>query len=141
MSISTPSSRSSGHAGPRSVDHRVTGLGLILLTGVVLIGCTEADAPRQLAEPQTVADLFPDAPGKALVLDNCGTCHAVACAVIGQRPAARWASLQDDHRDKTSNLREEDLNALFAYLADRFNDAAPEPRVPPQFLAQGCAPF
>lgn len=93
------------------------------------------------AEPATVGDLFPEGLGRQLVLDACGVCHAVACSAIGQRPAARWDNLKEDHRDKASGLSEEELETLFAYLKEHFSDSKPEPRVPPRFLEAGCTPF
>lgn len=136
----------------------------VIYAGWLLAGCAEAGAPSVNdvesassaapspsqppaaseavgAEPATLADLFPEGPGKALVLDTCGECHAVACSTIGQRPLARWAGLEEDHRDKASNLSEENLETIFAYLSEHFNDSRPEPRVPPRFLEAGCTPF
>ena len=138
-------------------------VGAAICSGLLLAGCAEAGAPSVDdvesassagpspsqppavdavgAEPATVADLFPEGPGKALVLDTCGECHAVACSAIGQRTLARWAGLEEDHRDKASNLSEENLETIFAYLSEHFSDSRPEPRVPPRFLEAGCTPF
>ena len=127
----------------------------VIYAGSLLAGCAEAGAPsvddvesassatREAvgAEPATLADLFPEGSGKALVLDTCGECHALACSAIGQRTLARWAGLEEDHRDKASNLSEENLETIFAYLSEHFNDSRPEPRVPPRFLEAGCTPF
>ena len=129
----------------------------VIMGGSLLAGCGAADssdsdraesAPRaseptavEPPEPATAADLFPEGPGRSLVLDNCGTCHAVACAAIGQRTPARWDNLKEGHRDHVSNLGEQDLETVFEYLKEHFNNTKPEPRVPPQFLVEGCAPF
>ena len=129
-----------------------------IMSGSLLAGCGTADsssdsdpaesAPRaseptavEPPEPATAADLFPDGPGRSLVLDNCGTCHAVACAAIGQRTPARWDNLKEGHQDHVPNLGEQDLETIFVYLKEHFNNTKPEPRVPPQFLVEGCAPF
>lgn len=129
---------------------------ILVLAGGLSTGCSEvsapgpdaappasvpAPAPAAPAQPATVADLFPEGPGRDLVLNNCSACHAVACSAIGQRTAARWDSLREDHRDKVSSLGEQDLNTLFAYLKENFNDTRPEPTVPPAFLEGGCTPF
>ena len=90
------------------------------------------------AEPATVVDLFPAAPARELVLNNCGTCHNVACTVIGQRSAARWDALNDGHKDKVKGV---DLDAIFGYLKVNFDDSKPEPKVPSKFLEGGCTPF
>ena len=129
---------------------------VVILAVSLLMGCAAVEAPSlegesaaavatttaaAAPEPQTVADLFPEGAGKALVLDNCSACHAVACSVIGQRPQARWNNLKVDHRDKASSLSEVDLDMLFAYLSEHFNDSQPAPSVPAHFLEQGCTPF
>jgi mono/diheme cytochrome c family protein len=88
--------------------------------------------------PTTAADLFPPGAGRDVVLNNCGTCHNLACSTIGQRAAARWESLKASHIEKVSDA---DREAAFGYLAAHFNDSTPEPVVPPKFLAGGCTPF
>jgi hypothetical protein len=89
-------------------------------------------------EPKTVADLFPAGPGRDLVMNNCTSCHNVACSAMGQRTADRWDSLRDAHRDRVSGA---DVNAIFAYLKTNFGPDKPEPRIPPAFLEGGCTPF
>ena len=160
-----PSPRCSRLAHAREGSARVSGqlsswlLLVAIAAGLLLAGCGDAGAPEgeivkpatsssepaaklaKLAEPATVGDLFPEGLGRQLVLDTCGVCHAAACSVIGQRPAARWDNLKEDHRDKASSLSEEELETLFAYLKEHFSDSKPEPRVPPHFLEGGCTPF
>lgn len=106
-------------------------------------GESAASAPEPAAPPPVAspAELFPDGAGRSLVLENCGSCHAVACSAIGQRTDARWDNLKEGHRDKVANMSEEDLETVFAYLKEHFNDSKPEPAVPPNFLAGGCTPF
>jgi hypothetical protein len=76
-----------------------------------------------------------------LVLDNCGACHAVACAAKGRRTAGRWGGLKEGHKEKVSGMSPADYDAVFAYLQANFNDTKPEPSIPPEFLEQGCTPF
>ena len=134
---------------------------VVIIGGLLLAGCGESDpsfdsdrvesvltesdpaaaTAMNPAMPVTAADLFPEGPGRPLVLDNCGTCHAVACAVIGQRVPARWDNLKEGHRDNVSNLSQQDLETVFGYLKKHFNDSEPEPRVPPHLLEGGCTPF
>lgn len=94
--------------------------------------------PAPAAEYRTVADVFPEAPEKALVLNNCASCHNVACSVIGQRTSDRWDGLRDAHRDRVSGA---DVDAMFAYLKANFGESKPEPKIPPAFLEGGCTPF
>lgn len=135
---------------------------LVIIGGALLVGCAEAGAPSvgseetapatsesappadaavSSPEPATVADFFPQGAGRELVLSTCGSCHAVACSAIGQRTSARWDALKVDHRDKVSSTSAQDLDSIFAYLKTNFNDARPEPRLPPHFLEGGCTPF
>lgn len=136
----------------------------LVLAGLLLhTGCTEVSAPASnepgsgsaaapaaaqgaapaagtatSVEPATVADIFPPGAGRSAVLDNCGSCHNLACSAIGQRPDARWDALKTSHVEKVSGT---DLNELFDYLKANFSDNKPEPKVPPRFLEGGCTPF
>jgi hypothetical protein len=132
-----------------------------LIAGGLLAACGEAQAPGRAAnqpateaantqpappaaavadapEPKTVADIFPAGPQREAVLNNCASCHNVACAAIGQRTAERWDALKAGHQDKTPGA---DVNAMFEYLKANFDSTKPEPRVPPRFLEGGCTPF
>ena len=93
------------------------------------------------AEYATISDLFPEGEGKDIVLNNCASCHAVACAAIGQRPANRWEDLAQAHAEHVPSLSDAERQTAFAYLASHFSDQQPEPNVPPQFLERGCTPF
>ena len=119
---------------------------------LTLGGCGETGPPEAVRDPveeaapaapaaASLTDIFPEGPGRSMVMDNCGSCHAAACSAIGQRTRARWANLKEDHRDKAAEMAAEDYDALFAYLSEHFNDSQPEPVVPAQFLAGGCTPF
>ena len=126
---------------------------LMTVGGLLLAGCGGAAGPEEASPeptpepppaapaPVSLGDIFPEGLGRAMVLDACGACHAAACSAIGQRTEARWANLKEDHRDKVSDMSDEDYGVLFAYLAENFNDTKPEPVVPPQFLEGGCTPF
>jgi len=104
-----------------------------------------AQAPEpqesQEAQPQTIADIFPEGDGRILVLNNCASCHAVACAAIGQRTPARWEALQAAHREHIPAMSDEDLETIFTYLQSNFDNTQPEPEIPQAFLQRGCTPF
>ncbi|MGE3507648.1 MAG: hypothetical protein AB7N65_02045 [Vicinamibacterales bacterium] len=135
---------------------RSSALALILSGGLILGACGGgADAPASESAPpaaaapaenaappaveyKTVADVFPDAPEKALVLNNCAACHNVACSAIGQRTDDRWDGLRDAHRERVPGA---DVDAMFAYLKANFGANNPEPKMPPAFLEGGCTPF
>jgi mono/diheme cytochrome c family protein len=131
---------------------------VVILGGLLLLGCgdggsaPESDSTKSAPSapkaattdpptPATVADPFPEGAGRSLVLESCGTCHAVGCAAIGQRTAARWDNLKLDHREKVKSLSEQDWETIFGYLKEYFNDSKPEPKVPPHLLEGGCTPF
>jgi len=97
-----------------------------------------AAAAAAESEFKTVADVFPAGPGRDLVMNNCTSCHNVACSAIGQRTADRWDSLRDSHRERVSGA---DVNAIFSYLKTNFGPDKPEPKIPPAFLEGGCTPF
>lgn len=130
--------------------------GLLLATvlaAVLATACGQAQAPSEqpagvaapaaaaapLAPvPTNVSQIFPDAPEKELVMNNCAACHNVACSAIGQRSAARWQDLRQAHSDRVPGV---DLEKLFAYLQTHFDDSKPAPNMPPEFLEGGCTPF
>lgn len=97
-----------------------------------------AAAAASTPEPASVAELLPAGPGRDQLLNSCGSCHNLACSLIGQRTATRWDSLKDSHKEKVPDA---ELEAVFTYLKTRFNDANPEPKVPAKFLQGGCTPF
>ena len=137
--------------------------GLALLSSLLVVSaavaCTEAGAPgtgkpaattanaapaaaaapaATAPEPKTVAEVFPAGPQKEAVMNNCGSCHNLACSVIGQRTPERWKALEEGHKDKVTGA---DMHAMFEYLAANFNASKPEPKIPPRFLEGGCTPF
>jgi len=99
-----------------------------------------ASVPAAAPAPATIGDLFPEGEGRVMVLNNCSSCHAVACAAIGQRTLSRWTAIQSAHMDRLPGLSEPQMDTLFRYLAASFNDSLPEPNVPAAFLAAGCTP-
>ena len=135
------------------IDRRL--LGSVLIVSASL-ACTEAgapgtdkpaattsSAPAAAAAPaapelKTVAEVFPAGPQKEAVMNNCGSCHNVACSAIGQRSPERWKALEESHKDKVAGA---DMHAMFEYLAANFNASKPEPKIPPRFLEGGCTPF
>jgi len=131
---------------------RLAPLPALILAACLLLGCSKPTAPETPtaatekpppapASFTTVAGIFPDGPGKELVLSTCGSCHPVACSAIGQRSAERWESLKNGHKDKLTGVTNADLEAMFTYLKATFNESKPEPKVPPEFMQQGCTPF
>lgn len=132
-------------------------LALVLIVGSLVVACgggsepahesgappaTSTSAPAPATPPaveyKTVADVFPEAPEKALVMNNCASCHNVACSAIGQRSDERWNALRDAHKERVPGA---DIEAIFTYLKTNFGASKPEPKMPPAFLEGGCTPF
>jgi hypothetical protein len=99
---------------------------------------TSAAPAATAPELKTVADVFPQGPQREAVMNNCGSCHNLACSAIGQRSPERWKALEEGHKDKVTGA---DMRAMFEYLAANFNASKPEPKIPPRFLEGGCTPF
>ncbi len=79
-------------------------------------------------------------PGKPrdLLLGYCDSCHPWACSVIGQREVDVWETIKVGMRVKVTNISDDDLNAVFAYLEANFNDKKPTPELPPEFANPAC---
>ena len=124
---------------------------VVIVSGWLLAACGKSTAPpadpapavsaNRSADSFSVAGVFPPGPGREMVLDTCGSCHPVVCYALGQRTAERWESIKKGHNDKLTSHSSTDLNVMFSYLKVNFNDAKPEPRIPAEFLQQGCTPF
>jgi hypothetical protein len=117
----------------------------------LLAGCRESDGSRREpvqsgsaaapAEKFVPANVFPAGPGRDIVVSSCGSCHSLLCAVRGQRTAQRWDTIKESHRDKLTSVSGSDLDTMFAYLKEHFNDTKPEPSIPAEFLQEGCTPY
>jgi len=108
---------------------------------VVFIALAAAGAVSP-AKGATLPELLPPGKGLGLLLENCSSCHSVVCTIKGQRTKDRWESLKKDHKDKVANLSDAEFDTLFSYVAENFNDAKPEPKLPPELAQQGsCTPF
>jgi hypothetical protein len=59
---------------------------------------------------------------------------------LGQRTADEWAAVEETHRYAIPGMSVEDLGKAFDYLKQHFNDSAPEPAVPVEWLNGDCAP-
>ena len=90
-------------------------------------------------EPQSWLDIFPNAEGRDLVLQNCGTCHGFDRIVLGQRSQDRWESVKSGHRERTPGISDADYDKLFAYLAAHFNPSNPEPKIPAHLMGPSSA--
>ena len=66
------------------------------------------------------ADGLPDAPGKALVEDLCGTCHPVEEAVATRRSERDWKDVIQLMVDCGATGSEDDFKIILWYLAKNY---------------------
>ncbi len=81
--------------------------------------------------------IFPMGPGRDLVLNDCTVCHTFLRIVVGRRTRDQWDYVRRDMRGKVSQLSDQDVDTLFAYLEANFNDTKPVPALPDWFLQTG----
>ncbi len=82
--------------------------------------------------------IFPPGNGRDLVLNNCTVCHTFLRFVVGQRTKDQWEYVRRDMRGKVSQLSDQDVDTLFAYLEANFNETQPVPSLPDWFLETGA---
>ncbi len=80
-------------------------------------------------------ELFPQGPGRDLVLDNCMNCHSMAPIVMAQKTKGEWNQLAIVHRDKVSRLTDDDFNQLLGYLIANFGPDHKVPQLPDELLS------
>lgn len=79
-------------------------------------------------------EIFPDEPGKDLVLNNCQNCHTWVPIVVLQMNEEEWARWAQDHRGRVEALSDEEFDTLYEYLVSNFNPDTPVPDLPPALL-------
>src|SRR5262245_6129137 len=105
---------------------------VVIVSLSLLAACRESDNSRRepaqnrsaAASPEkfTPASVFPAGAGRDMVVSSCGSCHSLLCGARGQRTAQRWDTIKESHRDKLTSVSGSDLNTMFAYLKDHFNE-------------------
>jgi hypothetical protein len=126
---------------------------VLAFVSLLLTSCAQGDDGDQVSEvgnsavynapaipevPRASSEIFPATGRRGLVLNNCASCHAVACAAIGQRSPSEWSAVEESHLYYIPGLSIEDRGKIFDYLRSYFNDTLPEPRVPEELLEGGC---
>lgn len=96
--------------------------------------------PAPPARPTSAEEIFPDVARRGLVLNNCATCHAIACVALGQRTPEEWSVVEATHTEAIPGMSKEDFGKAFDYLRRHFNDRTPEPFVQPEWLNGECTP-
>lgn len=78
--------------------------------------------------------IFPQGPGRDLVLDNCQNCHTFVPIVILQMEEHEWTRSSVNHRDRVAALTDEEFQALYTYLKANFNPTRAVPTLPKALL-------
>ena len=116
-----------------------------LAVAALLVSCgrpppaEESDAgepPAQTAEakPFNIRDVFPEGPGRELVLDNCQSCHVLVPILVLRMDDAAWYRNSLEHRERVEALGDEDFEILYDYLATTFTPDRPIPKLPAALL-------
>ena len=78
--------------------------------------------------------IFPQGPGRDLVLNNCQNCHTFVPIVVLQMDADAWKRNSVDHRPRIPSVSDADFAAIYAYLPQHFNPGRPVPELPKELL-------
>jgi len=115
---------------------------------VTLAACSaepdKSAAPAPPPPPAEAADsgpvtvdldaIFPQGPGRDLVLNNCQTCHVWVPIVVLQMDEAAWYRNSLNHRGRVEALSDAEFETLYAYLSSTFTPDRPVPQLPPSLL-------
>ena len=86
------------------------------------------------AKPFNIHDVFPEGPGRELVLDNCQSCHVLVPILILRMDKAAWYRNSLEHRERVEGLGDEDFETLYDYLTSSFTPDRPIPKLPAALL-------
>jgi mono/diheme cytochrome c family protein len=78
--------------------------------------------------------IFPQGPGRELVLGSCQNCHTFVPIVILQMDKDAWRRNSLDHRERVATLSDEQFQQAYAYLSEHFGPHRPVPQLPPDLL-------
>ena len=81
-----------------------------------------------------IRDVFPDQPGRELVLDNCQSCHVLVPILVLPMDEAAWYRNSLEHRERVEGLSDTEFETLYDYLASNFTPDRPTPDLPPALL-------
>jgi hypothetical protein len=128
---------------------------IVTIVSCVFAGCSSApkqqpatfqeSAPasatdNQAAKPDTSEtkvdfnQIFPPGPGRALVINNCTTCHTIVPIVVLQLNEDAWKHWRTIHRSRVPALSDADFNTLYDYVRTNFNPSKPVPKLPQDLL-------
>jgi hypothetical protein len=100
---------------------------------------TNRDMPPQpdaatVAGKVDIDQIFPPGEGRDLVLNNCQNCHTFVPIVVLQMEEDAWTRNSIDHRERVTQLSDEDFKTLYIYLKANFHPGRPVPKLPKELL-------
>jgi hypothetical protein len=95
---------------------------------------TPAAAPSAGPNKLDMNAIFPEGPGRDLVLNNCQNCHTIVPIVVLQMEEDAWNRSGLDHRERVIGLPDDDFKTLYDYLKANFNPSRPVPKLPQELL-------
>jgi len=78
--------------------------------------------------------IFPPAPGRDLVLENCQSCHALTPIIVLQMDKDAWRQNMLAHRERVSALTDTEFQTIYTYLPAHFGPDHPVPKLPKAML-------
>lgn len=90
-------------------------------------------------EAEEEGDLTLDecAEARDTLLFNCTACHTFVPIVKAEKTEEEWAATFDVHRDRLSDLSDEEFELIQRYVVGHFNPDQPVPELPPELEEQG----
>src|SRR5262245_11790932 len=79
-------------------------------------------------------EIFPQGPGRDLVLENCQNCHTFVPIVVLQMDKDAWHRNSLDHRERVTTLTDDQFKTVYEYLTTNFGPHRPVPRLPKELL-------
>lgn len=129
------------------INKRISGWPLGVLVLVLVAGCESSTPSSEAAastdvvttgsDGQMTVDMdaiFPQGPGRDLLLNNCQSCHTWVPIVVLQMQEDEWARWAVEHRGRVPGLSDEEFETLQGYLVANFNPDRPVPDLPPALL-------
>jgi mono/diheme cytochrome c family protein len=121
---------------------------LLAATAIAAAACsgsTSTDVPggramppqpdaKAVASKVNLDEIFPPGEGRDIVLNNCQNCHTFVPIVVLQMEEAAWTRNSIDHRERVTQLSDEDFKTLYTYLKANFHPGRPVPRLPKELL-------
>jgi mono/diheme cytochrome c family protein len=79
-------------------------------------------------------EIFPPGHGRDLVLNNCQNCHTFVPIVVLQMEKDAWQRNSIDHRERVTQLTEDEFRIVYEYLSTNFGPHRPVPELPKALL-------